>query len=485
MYCTIMGDIINSRKIAPENQESYMKVFKETMELINVDYRAEIFIPFKVIRGDAFEGVLYSQYYALDIILKIIRELYTARKIRIRVSAVTSELTITDIISDNAYGPGFQKAEEELTNLKEAYKHLEKKQEPSAKDNTQSQPPRKAPPWFQISIKSDSVCVPLVDSIMLLLAALTQSWSEKQTEVVWAMQELSSQQLVSQRLGVTSVVVSKQLKAAHYNEYINAIESFKKYVALFEESVIKNDYVSDYTLYYSIGRRYSRSLDYEQACFYMAKALDIVTQQDIKPAFLIPVMNCLAEAYIEYSGLLTGRIKSDTLSKSKVLIDMSKQIQQNCQIIEFDNIQTKILEGNYYFETEEWDISLNCFHDALEVAENNYRTPNHLFDACYTGLANVYSRKGNYATARQYYLQSLSYAQAQQLVDPLGYADSLYNIGVLYEKTQEYQKSIDALSKAHDIYLPLIGKRNRLIKEIKEKIISLQEASGTLTVLHD
>ena len=62
MYCVIAGDIIESDKIADRNQ-AYKKM-RDILNYINTEYMPHILAGLGLVRGDAFEGVLLSQYQA-------------------------------------------------------------------------------------------------------------------------------------------------------------------------------------------------------------------------------------------------------------------------------------------------------------------------------------------------------------------------------------------------------------------------------------
>ena len=73
MYCVVMGDIIDSQKIVQNDRELIREIINRALDSVNCDYRTAICVPFRISRGDAIEGILYSSYYAIDIALKIVQ----------------------------------------------------------------------------------------------------------------------------------------------------------------------------------------------------------------------------------------------------------------------------------------------------------------------------------------------------------------------------------------------------------------------------
>lgn len=465
MYCIIMGDMIDSRKIEPADRDVYMQTLVHILEAVNYNYRAAICVPFKVIRGDAFEGILYTQYDSVDIILRIIRDLYNAKKIRIRINAVQGALTSMSMNSDECDGPAFHQAIDELEALKKTFKPLEK----------QKRSDRSLPPWFQVSLKSDSICDPLLSGLLNLLSSLTQTWSEKQTEIVWAMQELSSQQLVCQKLSVSPAVISKQLKAAKYDVFIQALQDIRQYFAFSETAALENDADdSDYTLYYSIGRRYAQALDYDQAITYCSSSLERASNQSVDPIFLIPIIHCLAHSYLAAADEPFGRNAEECFGKAAELISRSFSIQEGSQKRHPDYIRTFVLQGQLYLLKKEWQTSVDAFSKAAQLSEELFGAAHHLTDSCYVGLAEAKKQMKDYESAIYYYNQSLAYARTQQALDPVRYADALYRLGQMYVECRNYPEAFTKISEALAIYELQLRQNSNIVKKIKNELQEIQ-----------
>lgn len=172
MYCVIVGDIIRSKSLNFETREDDTSAIERIMEQINAKYVESIMASLGIVRGDAFEGVLFSQQYAPKIIQELIRAFYEERHLKIRVSAVRDELSSVSTDRNKSDGPAFYRAIQEIEKMKD--------------ENSDH--------WFQVSIITNTIAQPLVDSIMQLLATITKKWTEKQREIVWTMSDVTDQQ---------------------------------------------------------------------------------------------------------------------------------------------------------------------------------------------------------------------------------------------------------------------------------------------------
>ena len=200
MYCVIFGDIIRSRTKEKNEIDKDVDYVEEVLEQINTKYQANIFAPFECVRGDAFEGILFSQQDIPGILQDIIKLCWNGRRIALRISAVMDELTKADLDTEQANCPAFIKAINAIDEMRAD----------------------KSEHWFQVRIITNTIAQPLIDGILSLLSELTGRWTEKQRELVWAMSNYTSQtKLVSDRK-VPASVVSRQLKAAGFKAYEKA-----------------------------------------------------------------------------------------------------------------------------------------------------------------------------------------------------------------------------------------------------------------------
>lgn len=211
MYCVIVGDIIDSRQLDFDERQRTTETIEKIFMDINYEYRENILSDFGLVRGDSFEGVLFSQYKSLRIVRDIIRKVYEKAGQRLRVCAAIDELSVVSSDRNKADGPAFHVAVEELEKLK-------------AKKSTH---------WLQVAMKTkDDPAQPLIDTTLELLAALTAGWTDKQRELVWKMSAYGGlQKQLSEAEGFSPSVVSRQLKAANYPAYSSAWQALEQYLS--------------------------------------------------------------------------------------------------------------------------------------------------------------------------------------------------------------------------------------------------------------
>ncbi len=213
MYCVIVGDIVGSRELPTEVRIALTLELKSIFGYINTKYADNIVADFGLVRGDAFEGIMYSQADAPAIIQMLIKRLYNIDKTRIRICTVMDYLTVVSSDRNESDGAAFYKATAELDNLKQS-------------DNGH---------WFQVSFLTSTFAQPLVNSLIELMSALTSRWTDKQREIVWAMEDCNNQQKIAAlKLGLAKSVVKKQLAAAHYDAYYNAWRGIERFIFNFE-----------------------------------------------------------------------------------------------------------------------------------------------------------------------------------------------------------------------------------------------------------
>ena len=216
MYCVIMGDIVNSRSLDDEHREQVVNAAKNVFDKINTNYSSSMMTPFGMVRGDSFEGVLLKRQHSTQIVQEIIKAFYRIDKTVVRISVVFGKLTLTSNDRNETDGPAFHTAIDALTKMKA----------------------RKSNHWLQVSFDVDKLGKLLIESNMVLLSALTERWTDKQRETVWATEEHNGHQKdIGEINGVTPSVVNKQLKAAKYTAYRQAWDSLTEYfISLDEQS---------------------------------------------------------------------------------------------------------------------------------------------------------------------------------------------------------------------------------------------------------
>lgn len=421
MYCAIIGDMIRSKELEPAAREAATAAIKDTLNYINTKYMDTIFASFGLVKGDAFEGVLFSQEQAPKIIQEIVKSLYRANKTKVRISVARDTLTVVSSDSNEADGPAFHTAAQKMEDLKKS----------------------KSEHWLQIAFSTNTTAQPVIDSVTRLLAALTEDWTDRQRETVWAMEEHSEMQnLVSKKLNVSPSVVNKHLKAAHYETYRQAwldLESF--FMGVEEEAVT-------YTAYYTVGMRKGKQRNFAEAISFLQKSLEGGEKElgENNPE-LSKVYDELAEAYLH------ERMNH----QAKPLIEKSLSLQTSLPKARLEYAVTLRLMGFFYSNLSQHQKALPYLLEAKEITERTVGKDHPFLYACHNGIAICYKNMNEFEKALQEYFIALAYHRRDPNQEPLDMATLLCNISVSYEQNGSLLEAIQYAQEALGIlkeYLP-------------------------------
>lgn len=452
MYCVIIGDIIHSKELKEEQRNESSDVISQVLDKINIRYKSNILADFGIVRGDGFEGVLFSQQYAPQIIQEIIKSLYM-EGIKVRISAVMDELTIVSANRNKADGMAFHRALEKIDELRE----------------------KKSDHWFQVAMETNSIAQPLVDSIMQLLEAMTLKWTDKQTEIVWNMMECSNQQsLVSRKLNISKSLVNRQVKATQYDVYSNAWENLENYLISYDEAIVSPVEIDpDYTTYYSIGTRKNELRDYAGSAHYLLKALEIAKSKfgEDSPN-LVPIYNGLAESYLEQSinEEISASEKNLFQSGAEEVIKNSFRCQNKLPKMRIQYAQTLNLYGTYYVKIQKYNEALACYEEGKRIIEELLGLDNPNLSAFLNNIAIVYFAKEKYEKAIEFYYKALELAEKTKDEEPVDYANELYNIGLCYVNLGNYDKALEKLEESLEILITILPVKNKLVVRGKQAI---------------
>jgi hypothetical protein len=196
----IMGDLRGSRKLHPDERYKAQLFLKLTLAQINENFKAQIFAPFMITKGDEFQGVLNTLSLAYDIALDLERLLYPLYfRFGLGIGSIHKMGGTMPIEMD---GPAFHHANAALREAKK------KKQ--------------------NIIIKSGNSRVDdLVNHLLILIHSLKKSWKEDYYYYYWQYKEFRSIKKIADFRGISSQAVSSAIKRLHIKEIIHAEESIK------------------------------------------------------------------------------------------------------------------------------------------------------------------------------------------------------------------------------------------------------------------
>lgn len=209
-YIAIIGDIKKSKEI--QDRKQVQTKLKAVLDEINGMYHDDIASKFLITLGDEFQGLLHCGLRTMQMISKIERSMYP---IQLRFGVGIGPIT-TDIRRDMALGadgPGYHKAREAIDDLKE---------------NEKRKMTGSADVRFGFSGEEQSSVI-LINTILTLLTAIQESWSDRQREIIWDMLEHQDSQLeTARRLGIKQPTVQKALVRGNYYAYKEALDTIGK-----------------------------------------------------------------------------------------------------------------------------------------------------------------------------------------------------------------------------------------------------------------
>ena len=209
-YVAIIGDIKESKKI--NNRNEIQKKLIQVLEEINLKYDTDISSKFIITLGDEFQGLLCNGANTLRIISEIERKMYPI-KIRFGVGVGTITTEVNKEMSLGADGPGYYKARNAIEYLKDNEKRNQK--------NT-------ADIRFEVESENQSTTI-MINTILSLLTAIKDLWSDRQREIIWDMLEHQDSQVdVAKRLKIKQPAVQKSLAKGKYYAYKDALETIGK-----------------------------------------------------------------------------------------------------------------------------------------------------------------------------------------------------------------------------------------------------------------
>ena len=209
-YVAIIGDIKESKKI--NNRNEIQKKLIQVLEEINLKYDTDISSKFIITLGDEFQGLLCNGANTLRIISEIERKMYPI-KIRFGVGVGTITTEVNKEMSLGADGPGYYKARNAIEYLK---------------DNEKKNQTNTADIRFEVDSENQSTTL-MINTILSLLTAIKDLWSDRQREIIWDMLEHQDSQVdVAKRLKIKQPAVQKSLAKGKYYAYKDALETIGK-----------------------------------------------------------------------------------------------------------------------------------------------------------------------------------------------------------------------------------------------------------------
>lgn len=201
VYCAIIGDIVNSKKI-PNRQEIQDLFFSVLME-INMEFDNNIASDFTITLGDEFQGLISKPSLSYEIIKKI-KQKMSPIDLVFGVGIGGMSTRIQKAISIGSDGPAYHYARNMVEKAK--------KKRPS------------------IRYYSGGTSDELINGLLYFTESCINSRTAKQVEAVKLYDELKSQKEVANRLNKTQGAISGILLNAFYYEVANAEEEIRLFL---------------------------------------------------------------------------------------------------------------------------------------------------------------------------------------------------------------------------------------------------------------
>lgn len=363
MYCVVVGDIIHSRKMDDENRRDELRKEMESIfENINISYMGDILSEFGIVRGDAFEGILYSAAIAIDVVQEIIADFWT-HGMNVRISVVVDRLTTFHLDRNKSDGPAFHIATEEIDQLK--------------KENMNH--------WLQIRYANSQKDMSVVNALSQMMGALSKNWTEKQKCIAFAMRKLDNKQnAVAQLLDVSASVVNRQIKSIDYDSYRYAWETIRSVFDKMEDGEALKEETQNFVEKYARGRKLVKKKYLEEAACYFEDAYeDSVASFGELDIRTLPFLN----GFIECSILQREKFKdhyNDVRNRDAILAMHEKTVSRIKKMAELDkkteksleHVRSKLLMGDWYKQREEYGVAELKYYDArnylLQFYDNNH-----------------------------------------------------------------------------------------------------------------
>ncbi len=214
MYCSIIGDIKDSKKI--KDRYKIQEKFISILHYVNKKYRKDIESEFKIVQGDEFQGLLNNTQNLLEIIQNIELELLPAKiRIGIGIGDVKTDIYKNNI--SNIDGQAFYNARDAI----EAISISEGKYE----NIIQS-----------INIKVDDKLltkklvkgyIEILNVGLMSCTLINRDWTEKQIEVINLKRKNLTQREIAEKINKTQSAVQKRLSSSGYYTYSYCIKKIQ------------------------------------------------------------------------------------------------------------------------------------------------------------------------------------------------------------------------------------------------------------------
>jgi len=216
MYCAIIGDIVESKKIT-KREEIQNKLAKKLTQ-INKEI-PNIASNFSITLGDEFQGLLQSCDHVIKIVNAVKLEMYPI-KIRFGVGLGEMSTSINKELPLGSDGKAYHNARSAIDEIKKIEKQYE-------------------PPAINVMVKiqneillSDrkNIDVNLLNINFSACSFIEKSWTLKQIEVLKLKEKNLTQRQIAEKLNITQSNVQRRIDASGYYTYNYCLNNIQIYL---------------------------------------------------------------------------------------------------------------------------------------------------------------------------------------------------------------------------------------------------------------
>lgn len=215
-YIAVIGDLVASRSLSPDQRQQVQKRFQTALDGVNQHFSKEIAALFLITAGDEAQGLLKKPDQLYAILRQIQIDLFPAEIVfGVGVGGLTTEVGKFAVGAD---GPAFHRARQALMEAKSERKEYGKAIVRDVK-----------------FLSENPVVDRVVNALFLALSVSRAHWTEKQTRILNLLEQGKSQKTVSETLGMALSNVTRTIESTNFREYEQVVDGL--------QAILSNDAV--------------------------------------------------------------------------------------------------------------------------------------------------------------------------------------------------------------------------------------------------
>lgn len=228
-YCAIIGDIVQSKQLAPAARAALQKELHDLLEAVNLQFASHIAANAVITLGDEFQLLLQTPAASIWVLEKLLYGIAPQElRFGIGIGEIYTEIDPTRALG--ADGPAYHNARKALDILKE-----------------QTAPQKSKGYALRACICTEQADSVLINALFESLFSLSAAWTERQRELIQMLQTQTPQNQteLAEKLHVKQPTVSRLLDASGYLSFRINMQKISSYLdQIYGNSAL---YGSEYT----------------------------------------------------------------------------------------------------------------------------------------------------------------------------------------------------------------------------------------------